>query len=262
MKRFSLFLLLAFAAPVPAQTALTDDSWCTEDDSNYATERACEVRTFTLAARRTLSVDAGKNGGIRVEAWDRDEVQVLARVQAVGDDRDEVRRLVAASEVETDGTIRSRVPRSGRDAWVSVSFRLRVPRASNLDLEAKNGGIRIAGVRGAIRFDTQNGGVTLDALGGDVRGRTTNGGLRVRLTGTRWDGDGLDARTTNGGVELIVPDGYSADLETGTVNGRMRLGFPVLVEGEVGRRVRTTLGDGGPPVRAVTTNGGVRIERG
>ncbi len=263
MRLFSLLLFLTLIAlPAAAQRTIADDAWCTEDNNNYDAERACEVREFTLAPRRTLSVDAGKNGGIRVEAWDRDEVLVRARVQAVGEDRDEVRRLVAESEVETDGTIESRVPRSGRDAWVGVSFRLMVPRASNLDLEARNGGISIDGVTGQIRFDTQNGGVSLDGLGGDVRGRTTNGGLSVRLTGDRWDGYGLDARTTNGGVKLVVPDGYSADLETGTINGRMRIDFPVMVQGDVGRRVQTTLGDGGPPVRAVTTNGGVNIERG
>lgn len=263
MRFLSLLLFLAvIALPTSAQRTIADDAWCIEDDNNYDAERACEVREFTLAPRRTLSVDAGKNGGIRVEAWDRNEVLVRARVQAVGEDRDEVRRLVQESEVETDGTIESRVPKSGRDAWVGVSFRLMVPRSSNLDLEAKNGGISIDGVTGEIRFNTQNGGVSLDGLGGDVRGRTTNGGLSVRLTGTRWDGDGLDAQTTNGGVKLLVPEGYSADLETGTVNGGLRIDFPIMVQGDVGRRVETTLGDGGPPVRAVTTNGGVKVERG
>jgi DUF4097 and DUF4098 domain-containing protein YvlB len=84
----------------------------------------------------------------------------------------------------------------------------------------------------------------------------------VTLAGTRWDGEGLDVETTNGGIDVTVPEGYSARFETGTVNGGIDIDFPVTVQGRVGRRMTTTLGDGGPTIRAVTTNGGVKIRRG
>jgi len=99
-------------------------------------------------------------------------------------------------------------------------------------------------------------------VGGDVRGATTNGGLQIELDGARWSGTGLDARTTNGGVTVSVPRGYSAELETSTVNGGFDIDFPVTVQGLIGHTLRTTLGDGGPTIRAVTTNGGVRITQG
>lgn len=114
---------------------------------------------------------------------------------------------------------------------------------------------------GAIEFAAQNGGIHLAGVGGDVRGRTQNGGLSVELTGARWEGRGLDAQTTNGGVTLIVPEGYDAELETGTTNGGFDIDFPVTVQGRIGRSIRTTLGDGGAVVRAITTNGGVRVRR-
>lgn len=263
MQRLALVLLLTvLTVPAAAQRTISDDPWCTEQEDYGDGAYACEVRELTLAPRRTLAVDAGENGGISVEAWDRDEVLVRARIHAKGASGAEARRLVEQVEIETDGTVRPRVPNARGDAWASVSFRVYVPRRSNLDLSANNGGIGIDGVTGEIAFDTQNGGVHLDGVGGNVRGRTTNGGLDVRLAGDRWNGDRLDVETTNGGVRLVVPTGYSADLETGTVNGGLRLGFPVTVEGDVGRRVRTRLGSGGAPVRAVTTNGGVVVERG
>ena len=67
--------------------------------------------------------------------------------------------------------------------------------------------------------------------GGDVRAHAQNGGLNVRLTGTHWEGAGLDAETQNGGVRLVVPEGYSARLTTGTVNGGMRTDIPITVSG-------------------------------
>ena len=58
-------------------------------------------------------------------------------------------------------------------------------------------------------------------------GTTQNGGVNVRLDGSRWEGEGLDVVTTNGGVSLAIPAGYSAELETGTVNGGIRTDVPV-----------------------------------
>ena len=73
------------------------------------------------------------------------------------------------------------------------------------------------------------------------------------------DGVGMDVETTNGSVVIEAPDGYSAELETGTVNGRLDLDVPVTVRGRIERRIRTQLGQGGAMVRAVTTNGSVKL---
>ena len=94
-----------------------------------------------------------------------------------------------------------------------------------------------------------------------MRGGTTNGGLVVELSGDRWDGEELDVKTTNGGIVMSVPDNYSAHLETGTVNGNLSIDFPVTVQGRITRELAVNLGSGGPTVRAVTTNGGIRIKR-
>jgi hypothetical protein len=90
-----------------------------------------------------------------------------------------------------------------------------------------------------------------------------NGPLSVGLGGSRWEGAGLDAETVNGPVVLAIPEGYSARLETGTVNGPMSVDFPLTVtfQGRWRDRLNTTLGDGGAPVRVVTTNGPLVIKR-
>lgn len=65
------------------------------------------------------------------------------------------------------------------------------------------------------------------------------------------------------GVTLSIADGYNAELETPTVNGGLRIDFPITVQGQLTSRhgIQTTVGPGGPLIRARTTNGGVRIER-
>ena len=235
-----------------------DRGW---DDDYY---RHCEVREETIAAG-ALTVDAGSNGGIRVEGWDQDTIRVQAIVQANAREEGRARELGTGVQILAgNGRVSANGPQtSGRREWWSVSYRISVPRKNDLDLRANNGGITIAGVTGNIRFDTNNGGVTLRDLGGMVRGETHNGGLTVTLDGKQWNGDGLDVETTNGGVNLNIPDGYNAQLETRTENGGFRTDYPITIQGELSYRrgISTTLGSGGPPVRVRTTNGGLRINR-
>ncbi len=230
------------------------------DDDYY---QHCEVRDSTLPPG-PLNVDAGQNGGVSVEAWDRNEIRVRAIVR--GSARDEARAKSIAGQVQVQaggGRVYASGPDLDRREWWSVSYRINVPRKNDLDLSATNGGITIVGVNGNLRFDTTNGGVRLQDVGGRVNGETRNGGLDVRLAGSQWDGEGLDVQTSNGGVTLSIPDGYNAELETRTVNGGLRIDFPITVQGELSSRrgITTTLGSGGPPIRARTTNGGVKINR-
>jgi DUF4097 and DUF4098 domain-containing protein YvlB len=83
----------------------------------------------------------------------------------------------------------------------------------------------------------------------------------IELSGDRWDGETLDVRTTNGGIVLSVPENYSANLQTGTVNGSVNVDFPVTVQGQINKQIAVNLGSGGATVKAMTTNGGVRVKR-
>jgi hypothetical protein len=196
-------------------------------------EHACDVRETTIPVRSGVRVDGGENGGIVVTGWDRNEIKVVARMQAQARSERDAQDLLKRIEIHTSPDIRAEGPDTrSREGW-SVSFDVYVPRHTNLDLETHNGGIKIADVDGQIRFDAVNGGVKLAGLAGDVRGATENGGLSVTLDGDRWRGAGLDVRTQNGGVKLDVPTRYNADLETGTVNGHVDLDFPVTVSGRL-----------------------------
>jgi len=223
--------------------------------------RVCAIRELTVPATGALSVDAGPNGSIRISGEDRRDVQVRARVMAWGADEAEAERIASEVVIRSDGMLRADGPEQrGRAGW-SVSYDVLAPREIDLILEARNGGIAVADIRGDLAFETVNGGISIDRVAGNVRGRTTNGGVDATLSGDTWDGSGLELRTTNGGVRLRVPEDYSARLETSTVNGGLDVDFPVTVTGRIGREISTTLGEGGPLIRAETTNGQVRVSR-
>lgn len=257
-----LALLGAFALPAQEPASATE---CDDEARGWwrgNREGVCEAREITLPATGSLAVDGGANGGIEVTGAERADVLVRAQVHAWADDEEAAREIAGQVEILTDGgMIRAEGPRNDRRASWAVSYEILTPRDTDLDLEASNGGITIEDVRGDVVFETLNGGARLAGIGGNVRGHTTNGGLTVRLTGDTWDGEGLDVRTTNGGVRMQVPESYSARLDTGTVNGGVSFDFPVTVQGRIdGRNISTTLGEGGPLLRVRTVNGGVRVD--
>lgn len=258
-------VLCAFAASAPAQRNNRNGSPldCNDDWSGNRLFTHCEMKEQTLPATKgTLAVDARENGGIRIKGWDRSDVLVRARIHSAAPTQSEADALATQVSVETaNAKIYAGGPKHRQDYYWDVSYEIFVPRQSDLSLETYNGGIGISDVRGRIEFTAVNGGIHLQGLGGRVHGSTTNGGLHIELDGDRWDGEELDVETTNGGIQMSVPENYSARLETGTVNGSLNVGFPVTMQGRITKEVNVVLGNGGATVRALTTNGGVKINR-
>ena len=262
-------LLLATALTLPAQVRPRDNDfgradWCQDSSRNRSgpdrSASYCELREATLSGQKAIDADAGANGGIAVRGWDSADVHVRARVSAYAPTDAEARAIVSQVALTTaGGRIRADGPEMRREAGWSASFEILVPRNTRLSLNARNGGLSLASFVGTAEMRTVNGGVNINDVSGDIRGRTQNGGISAELTGQSWTGRGLDLETSNGGVTISMPTNYSADLETGTVNGGLRIDFPVTLQGQLGRQVRTRIGGGGPVVRAVTTNGGVNI---
>ncbi|HSD45806.1 MAG TPA: hypothetical protein VLB87_04255 [Pyrinomonadaceae bacterium] len=223
----------------------------------------CEIREQTLAPTGApIAIDGRQNGGVSVKGWDQNQILVRARVQTGAPTAQEAEALAREIRIETSGSkIFASGPENRQDYHWDVSYEVMVPRRSDVSVETHNGGIAIADVNGRIDFSATNGGVVLKKVAGNVKGSTTNGGLVIELTGDRWEGETLDVSTTNGGVIMSIPENYSANLQTGTVNGNISVDFPVTVQGEIKKQLAVNLGAGGAMVRATTTNGGVRIRR-
>ncbi|MCC3158466.1 hypothetical protein LJ737_14545 [Hymenobacter sp. 15J16-1T3B] len=276
MKTLLTALLLSAAAfTAHAQTAPAFTSSCEEGKwGSSEQKRYCETRDLTLPAIKSgkLTVDGGRNGGITVKGYSGSEIRVRAKVQAWAKDEATAKARVADVKVSTDSNTLRAAGSDGRgqndgyavsDGGYAVSYEIFVPEKTALALSTHNGGIHLENLRGPVTFEAQNGGVSILGDGGDVKGRTQNGGLSITLTGSKWDGPGLDVATTNGGINWKLPADYSAQFFTSTVHGPIRTDFPSNVQGSVSRsEVAVALGKGGAPVKAVTTNGGVTVSRG
>jgi hypothetical protein len=269
MMRLWTETVVAFAVvalgPISALAQQSDADWledCEDDSGRGRLVAFCDLRVEEAAVGTgALRVDPGANGGVSVVGWDESRVEVHARIVARARTEAEAEQLASEVSISLDDVIEADGPSNGRDRNWSVSFLVYAPAVSDAELEVTNGPLSVTGLSGRMRLDAENGPIRLRAVGGDVVARTQNGPLTVELSGTQWDGAGLDAETVNGPVTLTVPSDYNATLETGTVNGPFTSDVPIVMtlRGRVGRPFTATLGQGGPPIRVVTVNGPVRI---
>jgi len=260
------FAVVAFAISTPAQKSNKSSMQCRDNNGDGRLASHCEIKEQTLPASGLISVDGKTNGGVSIKGWERQEVLVRAKIETRAPTQAEADQLAQQVIIETAGlNIHAEGPETRNDYQWYVSYEIFVPTRSDLNLKAHNGGISINDVSGRISFETTNGGVSLSRVGGSVTGNTTNGGVHIELTGASWEGETLDVRTTNGGVNLVLPNNYSAHLETGTVNGNVQSDFPLNVpmteRGRMPKDISVDIGSGGPTIRATTTNGGVHLSR-
>ena len=205
----------------------------------------CETRdlAFEAPAGQPLNVDADPNGGITVHGWDGPDVRVRVKVQAWAATEEKATARAKRITIGTaNNSLRATDPDKDKD-W-SVSYEIFVPRTTALALNTVNGGISLDNLNSAITFET------------------TNGGVNITLTGSKWEGKGLDVTTTNGGIHWKLPRTYSAQLYTSTNMGGIRTSLPVTKSGMFHKHVEASLGQGGAPVKAVTTNGGIDVDQG
>lgn len=245
--------------------SMKEHTFCGDKNWSYNNrESVKELREVTIPASGTITVDGRKNGGISIKGDDRSDILVRACVQAWDESAEAAKNKLAAIKLNTSGTIQGD---GGDENYWSVSFEVIVPRASNVNLTARNGGISIVGIDGTAEFETQNGGVFLSNVAGNFKGRTMNGGVYVKLFGNGWKGTGLDVKTTNGGVNIHLPENYAANFETRTVNGKFNTDIAALKQPRDDDdkwhhrpvNINTSLNGGGAPIKVVTTNGGVSV---
>jgi len=218
----------------------------------------CEIQEQTLpASGGTIDIQPGENGGITVHGWDRLDILVRARIRTAAPTDAEARSLTPQIRFASGASnLHAQGPATDHDHHWSLDYEIFAPHNSDLTMTAQNGGIQVANIHGKLQFHTVNGGVRLEQVSGDVLGQTTNGGVHISMAGDRWDGKGMDVKTTNGGITLQASPQFSAHVEVSTENGG------VSRDGAALHTTAFDLGAGGPSIHLATTNGGIKISTG
>ncbi|MFZ1614096.1 MAG: DUF4097 family beta strand repeat-containing protein [Holophaga sp.] len=262
-KALAAFILIA---PLGAQTLVIQPA---------KAEKTTETRTVPLASGSTLKVE-NVNGFIRVEAWDREEVQFTGEFKPSSKD-EQVKVTFTPSDKKL--VIKGEYPKHtgwGSYRGPSCEMTLKVPRKVMPNLESVNGEVTLTGISGnasvetvngaikvkdlneALKAHTVNGSISLDQVKGGLKLETVNGSIK----GTGLDGSnkGIEAETVNGSIHLQI-SGIKGHLKASTVNGdvsfKAKGADDVVIKKH---KVSATFPGGDQQISLETVNGGIVIE--
>jgi len=221
------------------------------------------TKTIPLRADGSLEVN-NVNGTVRIEGWDREEVEVRA-VKSTPEKESALDQVAIEIESRPDSVSISTHYPQDEGVEVAVDYIIHVPRHAQLNrVNTVNGGVRVVSSDGIGDLHTVNGNIEVYEGAGNVHAQTTNGNVYLELKHPA-DSRGVSANTTNGSVLLAVPAGLPADLEARCMNGNFSSELPLVIRGASQPRViHGRLGPAGSSTEASlihlgTVNGTIRI---
>ena len=290
----AMFALIGLSLAIGAQSSRNGRSISTNVSDDRAVTNCGDIR-LTYDRRPAITEEAemilpssqvsnlrlqNAKGGVYINGWDRNEYSVRTCKAVPDDDPNPTATLREITTTNTNGQLAVNGP-SGRE-WVA-NLIIMVPRLSKMDIETQSGPLQLRDLAGNIHLSATNGPISLRNVGGVVETTTTNGPIslvggsgdhrvtaangpvHVSLSGSRWDGPGLEVSTKNGPLSLSIPDAYGSGIriqasDHSPVNckapacaGATRtLSSPSVIQ----------IGNGDPIVRLSTLNGPLSIQAG
>ncbi len=249
MRKFAILILsLAFVAMAQAQTdyskSLNGIEWVKIESKSGIT-----IKTYTA-------------NELLIKAIARPEISERAKglrlVGEGGNDNTEVGFYV----VQDGNTLIVKNLRKSEGAEIFL------PKTQNIAVKSTwNGDIEVDGFSGEIEADAQlNGSIELVNVNGPVTANTLNGDINVEFGIVKQDSP-ISIYSTNGAVDVTLPENTPADLSLSSTNGDIYTNFELKREEKnglksvSGRKVNAAINNGGVNISLKSTNGNIYLRK-
>lgn len=235
----------------------------TIDGSKSEVERF-EIQAVAREGRIEVTGTAGRKGW---SLWNSGSLQVTYVIQVPDNVRLElntagsnvlVRRVAGEVTAKTSGGNIGFRDVGGSATASTSGGHIHIERvAGSIHARTSGGDILLSGATSGVEARTSGGDVSVDHVQGEVVARTSGGDITVGLEGEH---KGIDVQTSGGSIELLLATTARADVDASTSGGSVRVNLPVTQEFELDdNEFRGRINGGGPPIRARTSGGSIRI---
>lgn len=284
MKLFSLCALLAILLCFPAVglAQKTKTPAPSRIPPVVRTTTRHEVRRFAYGG--SLSVIGAPDGSVSIEGWTRNEVDISAEIQLRADTEAELDLLAAVNtfvldedtnhlRVMSTGThdkafmrnVSKKFPKALMGLPWKIDYRIRVPLATDIEINAGRGPITIVGLEGNIRLSATESQVKLNIGGGTLLATVAVGKIDLTIPGRSWRGIGAELRLASGEINLEIPAGFSGDIDAQVLrSGKVESSFEGLEprdRNQTPQKIKTRAGAGGAFFNLVLGDGTIYIRK-
>ena len=242
-----------------------------------------EVRRLSYGG--TFTLVGAPAGSIRIEGWAKNEVDISAEIELRADTEadlnllgvlnnfvvDDVSNHVTVMTVGTHDkafmrTAAKKFPKELLGLPWKIDYRIRVPMAIDLDINAGRGPVSISGTEGDVRLTAADSETDLRLGSGSLAATVATGKVKLTVPGRSWRRGGIDLRVAAGEITIELPAGFSADLDGEIIqSGQINYAYPGLEEREkpglTPRRMKGRAGAGGAFINLTVGVGNININR-
>jgi hypothetical protein len=248
------------------------------------------VRTTTrhdlrrLAYGGTLTIIGPPDSSITIEGWQRSEVDVSAEIQLRADTEKDLDLLAAVNTFVVDedanhlrvmstGThdkvfmrsVAKKFPKTLLGLPWRIDFRIRVPFAIDLDINAGRGPISISGVEGNVQLSASESVTNLKLTGGTLSATIATGALKLEIPARSWRGVGATVQIAAGEITVEIPAGFSGDFDAQVLRaGKIDSSYEELASASRGvdpRTLSARAGAGGAAFKFTVGDGVIVIRK-
>lgn len=231
----------------------------------------------------TLTVIGPPDGSITIEGWQGSEVEITAEIQLLADteadldllalvntfvlDEDANHLRVLSTGTHDKAFMRSvarKFPKALLGLPWRIDYRIRVPVATDLDINAGRGPLSIANVEGNIQISASESATNLRLTGGTVTATIAIGKVDLEIPSRSWRGVGAQLKVAAGEVTVAIPAGFSGDFAAEVLrSGRIEDSYDGLnkTRGSEPRKLSGRAGAGGAAFNLTVGDGVIAIRK-
>ena len=241
-----------------------------------------ELRRFAYGG--TLTIIGPPDGSITIEGWTRSEVEITADIQVRADTETDLDLLAAVNtfvldedanhlRVMSTGThdkafmrsVAKKFPKTLLGLPWRIDYKIRVPFATDLDINAGRGPINIDGVESNIQISAAESVANLKLTGGSLSATIALGTLKLEIPARSWRGVGATLRLAAGDITVEIPGGFSGEFAAEILrSGKIDASFEELARASRGvdpRTLSARAGAGGAAFKLTVGDGVIYIKK-